>query len=53
MQKKIKILIITFKVVQIKFLAMNITNQKLSFDIFTVRNVQNIFMVHDLYLISL
>ncbi len=27
---------ITFKVVQIKFLAMHITNQKLSFDIFTV-----------------
>ncbi len=42
----------TFKVVQIKFLAMHITNQKLSFDIFTVRNVQNIFMEHDLYLIS-
>ncbi len=30
------------------FLAMHITNQKLSFDIFTV---QNIFMEHDLYLI--
>ncbi len=41
-----------FKVVQIKFLAMHITNQKLSFDIFTVRNVQNIFIKHDLYLIS-
>ncbi len=27
---------ITFKVVQMKFLAMHITNQKLSFDIFTV-----------------
>ncbi len=27
---------IIFKVVQIKFLAMHITNQKLSFDIFTV-----------------
>ncbi len=40
---------ITFKVVQIKFLAMHITNQKWSFDIFMV---QNIFMVHDLYLIS-
>ncbi len=39
---------IIFKVVQIKFLA---TNQKLSFDIFTVRNVLNIFMEHDLYLI--
>ncbi len=35
-----------------KFLAMLITNQKLSFDIFTVRNLQNILMEHDLYLIS-
>ncbi len=38
----------TFKVVQMKFLAMHITNQKLSFDIFTVGNLQNIFMEHDL-----
>ncbi len=30
-----------------KFLAMHITNQKLSFDIFTVGNLQNIFMEHD------
>ncbi len=43
---------ITSKVVQMKFLAMHITNQKLSFDIFTVGNLQNIFMEHDLYLIS-
>ncbi len=43
---------IAFKVVQIKSLAMHITNQKLSFYIFTVGNVQNIFMEHDLYLIS-
>ncbi len=41
---------ITFKVVQMKFLAMHITNQKLRFDIFTVGNLQNIFMEHDLYL---
>ncbi len=41
-----------FKVVQIKFLAMHITNQKLSFDIFTVGHLQNIFMEHDLCLIS-
>ncbi len=34
------------------FLAMHITNQKLSFDIFTVGNLQNIFMEHDLYVIS-
>ncbi len=43
---------ITFKVVQMKFLAMHITNPELSFDIFTVGNLQNIFMEHDLYLIS-
>ncbi len=43
---------IAFKVVQIKFLAMHITNQKLSFDIFTVGNSQDIFKEHDLYLIS-
>ncbi len=42
---------IIFKVVQIKFLAMHITNQKINFDIFTVGNSQNIFMEHDLYLI--
>ncbi len=43
---------IAFKAVQMKSLAMHITNQKLSFDIFTVGNVLNIFMEHDLYLIS-
>ncbi len=31
-----------------KSLAMRITNQKLSFDIFTVGNFQNIFMEQDL-----
>ncbi len=41
---------ITFKTVQIKILAMHI-NTKLSFDIFTVGHLQNIFMEHDLYLI--
>ncbi len=51
-QKNLNIEKITFKVVQIKFLAMHITNQKISFDIFTVGNLQNIFMEHDLYLIS-
>ncbi len=35
-----------------KFLAMYITNQKVSFDIFMEKNLQNIFMEHDLYLIS-
>ncbi len=43
---------ITFKVVQMKFLAMHIKYKQLSFDIFTEDNVQNIFMEHDLYLIS-
>ncbi len=52
MQKNRNIEKIIFKVVQIKFLAMHITNQKLSFDIFTVGKLQNIFMEHDIYLIS-
>ncbi len=43
---------ISFKVVQIKFLAIDITNQKLSFDIFKVANLLNIFMEHDLFLMS-
>ncbi len=51
-QKNLNIEKIIFKVVQMKFLAMHINNQKLSFDIFTVGNLQNIFMEHDLYLIS-
>ncbi len=51
-QKIFNIEKIAFKDVQIKFLSMHITNQKLSFDIFTVGNLQNIFMEHDLYLIS-
>ncbi len=45
MHKHLNIEKIIFKVGQIKFLAMHINNQKLSFDIFTV---QNIFMEHDL-----
>ncbi len=49
-QKNLNIEKIIFKVVQMKFLAMRITNQKCSFDIFMVRNVQNIFVEHDLYL---
>ncbi len=51
-QKNLNIEKITFKVVQMKFLAMHITNQKISFDIFTVGNLWNIFMEHDLNLIS-
>ncbi len=42
--------IFAFIVFQTKSL-MHITNQKLSFNIFTVGNLQNIFMEHDLYLI--
>ncbi len=45
-QKNLNIEKIIFKVVQIKFLAMHITNQKLSFDIFTIGNLLNIFMEH-------
>ncbi len=45
MLKNLNIEKIIFKVVQIKFLAMHITNQKLSFNILTV---QNIFIEHDL-----
>ncbi len=46
-QKKIKNTEkIAFKVVQ----AMHIINQKLSFDIFTVEKLQNIFKEQDLYL---
>ncbi len=38
-QKNQNIEKIAFKVVQMKFLAMHTTNQKLSFDIFTVGNL--------------
>ncbi len=37
----------TDEIIKIKFLAMHI-----SFDIFTVGNLLNIFMEHDLYLMS-
>ncbi len=53
MQKNLNIEKITFKVVQMKFLAMHITNQKLSFDTFKVRNLQNIFMEHDLNILMI
>ncbi len=53
MQKNRNIEKIIFKVVQMKFLAMHITNQKLSFNIFTVGNVQNIFMEHDLNILMI
>ncbi len=50
MQKNLNIEKIIFKVVQMKFLAMHITNQKLSFDIFTVHNI---FMEHDLNILMI
>ncbi len=53
MQKNLNIEKIIFKVVQMKFLAMHITNQNLSFDIFTVGNLQNIFMEHDLNILMI
>ncbi len=46
-QKNLNIEKITFKVVQIQ---MHVTNQKLSFDIFTL---QNIFMEHDLNILMI
>ncbi len=36
-----------------KFLAMHITNQKLSFDTFMVGNLLNIFMEHDLNILMI
>ncbi len=47
-QKNLNIEKIIFKVVQMKFLAMHITNQKLTFYIFTVGNKKYIFVEHDL-----
>ncbi len=44
MQKNLNNEKIIFKVVQMKFLAMHVTYQKLGLDIFTVRILQNIFM---------
>ncbi len=41
-QKNLNIEKITFKVVQMKFLAVHITNKKCSCDIFTVGHLQNI-----------
>ncbi len=42
-QKNLNIEKIIFKVVQMKFLAMHITNHELSFDIFMVGDIQSIF----------
>ncbi len=43
---------IAFKGVQMKSLEMHIINQNLCFDTFTVGHLPNIFMEHDLYLMS-
>ncbi len=51
-QKNLNIKNIAFKVVQLKFLAMHITNKKLGFDLYKIKKLQNIFMEHDFYLIS-
>ncbi len=52
MQKNLNIEKIAFKVVQMKFLAMHITNQNFYFDIFMEGYILNIFMEHDIYLLS-
>ncbi len=44
---------IAFKVVQIKFLAMHITNPKSSFVTFTVENLLHIYLVHDLNILMI
>ncbi len=46
-QKNLNTEKIIFKVVQMKFSAMHITNQTLSLYIFTVGNVQNIFGIQE------
>ncbi len=51
-QKNLNIGKFAFKFVQMKFLAMHNTNQKLSFDIVMVGNLLNIFMELDLSLMS-
>ncbi len=53
MQNNLNIEKIIFKVVQMKFLAMQINNQKLSFDIFTVGHLLNILMEHDLNILMI
>ncbi len=53
MQKNNNIEKIMFKVVQMKFLAMHITNQKLSFYIFSVIHLLNIFMERDLNILMI
>ncbi len=52
-QKNLNIEKIIFKVVQIKFLAMHINNKKIHFDVFSVVNLLNIFMEHDLNILMI
>ncbi len=47
-KKNLNIKKIAFKFVQMKFLEMHITNNKLGFDIFAVGYLQNISMEHDI-----
>ncbi len=51
-KKNLNIEKISFEGVQMKFLAMHITYQKLRFDILTVGHLLTIFMEHNLFLIS-
>ncbi len=53
MQKNLNIEKIISKVVQMKFSAMHISNQTLSFYIFTVENLLNIFMEHDINILMI
>ncbi len=53
MQINLNIEKIIFKLVQMKFVAMHTTNKKISFDIFTLGNLQNIFMEHDLNILMI
>ncbi len=53
MQKNLNIEKIIYKVVQIKFLAMHINKKKIRFYIFTVGNLLNIFMEHDLNILMI
>ncbi len=53
MQKNLNIEKIIFKVVQMKFVAMHINNQKICFYIVTIENLQNIFLEHDLNILMI
>ncbi len=52
-KKNLNVEKIIFKIIWIKSLAMDITNKKLCFDIFTVGNWHNIFMEHDLNILMI